>query len=283
MRHAAVILFSTLISMAAVFTAAAEEKESKIKITSVTLEVDSSDLEDSEEVNVTSDYGHYTVDSVTVTNVTSNGKSAKVRVVLEAEDGYIFNNLSESRVNLRGDKAKFVSANVVSNKTKANIVLQAGTGSSWDKDDDNKQKKDSRVNSSVTDAHIRYYEGTGIAMMQSGTDAKTGIQGASEGKKSELPQGNTLSGPGAGWKHDGKEYYYITAEGKPAVNGWLEVDGKWYCFDPAGHIRTGWIEIGDNWYYCDESDGPDRGSMWTDRRTPDNCYVDAKGHYVPGM
>ena len=36
--------------------------------------------------------------------------------------------------------------------------------------------------------------------------------------------------------------------------GWQLIEGKWYCFDGAGHAKTGWVKSGKTWYYLDPVD-----------------------------
>ena len=43
-------------------------------------------------------------------------------------------------------------------------------------------------------------------------------------------------------------------------------------------MATGWIELDGKSYYLD----PATGAMYANTRTPDNCWVDASGAWVPG-
>lgn len=52
------------------------------------------------------------------------------------------------------------------------------------------------------------------------------------------------------WKQDQTGWWYQNDDGSYPTNTWQEVDGKLYCFDTNGYMRTGWVEtVNKNWYY----------------------------------
>ena len=56
---------------------------------------------------------------------------------------------------------------------------------------------------------------------------------------------------------------------------WQFINGKWYCVDGNGYMRTGWINWNGVYYFC----GPN-GDMFTNCYTPDDYYVDGNGVWV---
>lgn len=53
----------------------------------------------------------------------------------------------------------------------------------------------------------------------------------------------------AGWKHDGKGWWYLNAGGGYPKSIWKQVDGTWYYFNDKGYMFTGWLKQGATWYY----------------------------------
>ena len=53
----------------------------------------------------------------------------------------------------------------------------------------------------------------------------------------------------AGWKHDGKGWWYLNAGGGYPKSTWKQVDGTWYYFNDKGYMITGWLKQGATWYY----------------------------------
>ena len=53
----------------------------------------------------------------------------------------------------------------------------------------------------------------------------------------------------AGWKHDGKGWWYLNAGGGYPKSTWKQVDGTWYYFNDKGYMFTGWLKQGATWYY----------------------------------
>lgn len=78
---------------------------------------------------------------------------------------------------------------------------------------------------------------------------------------------------------DGVRWWWRNADGSYPVSDWKSVNGQWYYFDGEGYMATGWIVVNDKYYYLD----PATGAMYANMRTPDNCWVDESGAWVPGV
>jgi len=90
---------------------------------------------------------------------------------------------------------------------------------------------------------------------------------------------SSSNGPGTGakgaWLQDPntKRYWWINANGSRPVNQWLKIGGLWFYFDASGYrVENKWVQTKNAWYYL----GPD-GAMYTNRRTPDNYWVNQNG------
>ncbi|MCF0105125.1 MAG: BspA family leucine-rich repeat surface protein, partial [Holdemanella sp.] len=77
-------------------------------------------------------------------------------------------------------------------------------------------------------------------------------------------------------------YYYNIPNGQ-MENGWKEVDGNWYYFNPADNrmVTSKWIKSGNSWYYLQED-----GVMAADGKVQDYTYTsycfDKNGAMVTG-
>ncbi len=54
-------------------------------------------------------------------------------------------------------------------------------------------------------------------------------------------------------------WYYAENDGKVIVDKWHKIDGKYYCFNASGVMRTGWLtetpeddDKESSYYYCGE-------------------------------
>ena len=68
-----------------------------------------------------------------------------------------------------------------------------------------------------------------------------------------LMLGNTAFAANSGWQLDEWGWWYLNEDGSFPADTWQRINGRWYCFDEYGYMRTGWILDG-SWYYCG-SDG----------------------------
>lgn len=71
------------------------------------------------------------------------------------------------------------------------------------------------------------------------------------------------------WRFDTDQHVwrYQDATGNFVSNGWELINGRYYCFDKTGHMRTGWIYANGQWYYCASS-----GAMVVGWRCIDNAW-----------
>lgn len=316
--------------LASILCGSALAAETREKITSVKLTVDSG-IEagsDSSDVNVSSGSNVYDVTDVTVVNDEGDwvsGDVPRVEITLEADDDYYFASMSKSKVSLSGDKATYVSSHREDSSSTLIITIKLDEleGSmeieSVEWEDDNSPiahwenadgaksyqvrlyRGSSSVGSAITTTNTYYnfassitregeyyfkvrgvnssskkgdwYESDYIYVDEEMLDnIKAGRYNNSNGS------GNTASAPGMSqvtgtWMSNQIGWWYQYSDGTYPTNGWLLINGAWYCFDSVGYMRTGWIQAGDGkWYYCGSS-----GAMLTNTWTPDNYWVDANG------
>ncbi len=77
-----------------------------------------------------------------------------------------------------------------------------------------------------------------------------------------------------GWRYlDDCWCYFIPGAGYRVTDSWWTIDGKMYCFDENGHMRTGWIEGEEGVRYCGEN-----GAMVTGWKEIDGFWY----YFVPG-
>ena len=63
----------------------------------------------------------------------------------------------------------------------------------------------------------------------------------------------------AGWKKNGKGWWYREADGSYPKDAWKKIGGEWYRFDSSGYMVTGWCEVGGKWYHLSSSGAMDTG------------------------
>lgn len=83
---------------------------------------------------------------------------------------------------------------------------------------------------------------------------------------------NPDGGTGKWEQNQEGRWIYRNEDGTFTQNGWKEIAGKWYFFDPEGLMQTGWIQWDGKEYYCSEN-----GDMLTDCLTPDSYLVGEDG------
>lgn len=101
--------------LATLFAGSALAAETRTKISSVSITIDSSIEagDDTSDVNVTSNGSTYDVTDVDVTNDDGewvSGDAPIIEVTLEADNDYYFASMTSSKVTLKGDDAKYVSS-----------------------------------------------------------------------------------------------------------------------------------------------------------------------------
>jgi len=82
------------------------------------------------------------------------------------------------------------------------------------------------------------------------------------------------------WIQFDDKWYYFLSDGYMAL-GWLQLDNNWYYFNEtenSGEMVTGWVldKSNENWYYLNND-----GALLTSAFTPDGCYVDNNGIWIP--
>ena len=84
-----------------------------------------------------------------------------------------------------------------------------------------------------------------------------------------------------GWAKYKGQWYYLDPNygGQMAYNGWLQIDGKWYCFAQSGYMYSNtWIRFqhgGKYYYYYLKSDGSMAHDEWVGE-----FYVNSKGEWI---
>lgn len=64
------------------------------------------------------------------------------------------------------------------------------------------------------------------------------LAGLTRRRKAEKELFDTPVGESYGWIQDNKGWWYKNKDGSYPKNGWKIIDGKWYCFDKNGYLRT---------------------------------------------
>lgn len=83
----------------------------------------------------------------------------------------------------------------------------------------------------------------------------------------------------SGWQNDMVGRWYRNYDGTWPASCWQQIDGYWYYFNADGYMTANsWILTNGIYYYV----GAD-GRMYTNRRTPDNYYVDGTGAWIYGV
>ena len=82
-----------------------------------------------------------------------------------------------------------------------------------------------------------------------------------------------------GWQRaaDHVRWWWQNTDGTYPASQWKEINGQWYYFDADGYMATGWVQVNGLYYYLD----PTSGAMYANRYTPDNCWVDVNGVWIP--
>lgn len=84
-----------------------------------------------------------------------------------------------------------------------------------------------------------------------------------------------------GWAKDKGQWYYLDPNygGQMAYGGWLQIDGKWYCFAQSGFMYSNtWIRFYYNnkpYYYYLKSDGSMAHDEWVGE-----FYVNNRGEWI---
>ena len=267
----------------------------------------SSDIEAGNEggdVDVTLESDNCSIDEVEVINESgwwSGGDEPKVKVYLNADDGYYFDKGGRSAFTLRGEDVKYKSS--TRKESKEVMVLTVTLGEldegdlgmgelDWDEEygiaqwEDNYQAASYKVRLYRNDTAV----GSVHTTTQTSWDFSDQIdrpgsysfrvrafdRGDNAGDwedsyEMDVTQEDLARFVGT-WRFDANGWWYENPDGSYPVNDWKEVQGAWYFFGPDGYMKTGWIDWQGKQYYCDPS-----GAMLANTVTPDGIQVGADG------
>lgn len=269
--------------MGAAFAGTAFAAETREKISSVRLNVDSSISvgDDNGSVSVTAEGdANYRVDDVEVTNDNGewrDGDIPRVKITLSAKNGYYFSSKSKSIFRFTGDDADFVTSSYVANSDKeeieVTIKLDALVGSldidsaQWE--DDNSPIATWEEADGAKSYQVRLYRGRSSVTELITTSnnyfnfasyiTKTGdytfkVRAVnSNSKKGSWTESDELNVDDAGLNYIRGGYYGTSA---PTANtgtaGWVKDNtGWWYRNADGSYPTNGWMLINNAWYAFD--------------------------------
>ncbi|MFR5600861.1 MAG: hypothetical protein ACLTKI_00190 [Lachnospiraceae bacterium] len=309
MKRMALCLAAVLFCLARPVVAQAEEDEVK-KINRISLEIES-DLAYTEDITITEKTEGYLVSGYEILNSTDGEwhatQCARVRIYLEAEDGYEFKRKGESYFGLSGKTVfryadssykgrqelwlyvdlKPIDGNV---GTAMGLRWTDGGIAHWDSGfraktyevaliENGRRRRAESQSSLSKDFREQMKEGNTYAFSVSAVNA--------EGERSEKVVSSEFVYTGAkgavspiGWVENPKGWKYVTdtAGTQWCTNQWQQINGIWYRFNEEGYMLTGWYQEPDSgiWYYLDEN-----GAMYADCVTPDGYRVGPDGSWIP--
>ncbi|MDD3251479.1 MAG: hypothetical protein PHV18_02845 [Lachnospiraceae bacterium] len=275
--------------LAALLAGTAFAAESRTKISSVTLTVDSAieTGDDSGDVTVTTDAGTYSVSDVNIVNDDGDwtaGDTPRVEVTLEADDDYYFVSMSSSKVKLKGDKASYVTSHREDSSSTliVTIKLDELEGSmeidevSWQ--DDNSPIADWEDADGAKSYQVRLYRGSS-SVGESVTTTNSYYNFASKITREgeyyfKVRAVNSNSKKGDWFESD---YIYVDEQALARItsgtyNGttndasgtanapnsststaqWKQNNiGWWYVFADGTYPTNGWLQINNVWYCFD--------------------------------
>ena len=267
----------------------------------------SSDIEageDGGDVEVTLESGNCSIDEVEVTNdkgYWSGGDEPKVKVYLNADDGYYFDKGGRSAFTLRGEDVKYKSS--TRKESKEVMVLTVILGELDEGDlgigemDWNEEYgiAEWEENDQAVNYKVRLYRGdTAVGSVHTTSQTSWDFSGQidrpgsysfkvrafdrgdnagdwEESYEMDVTQEDLVRFVGD-WRLDSVGWWFENPDGSYPANDWKEVRGKWYFFGADGYMRTGWIDWNGKQYYCDSS-----GAMLANTVTPDGIQVGADG------
>jgi hypothetical protein len=78
-----------------------------------------------------------------------------------------------------------------------------------------------------------------------------------------------------GWFDLNGKWYYLTPSSGAMSTGWVDIQNRWYYLNNDGSMAVGWIKIADKWYYLNAD-----GKMAANTVTPDGYHVDENGVWI---
>lgn len=267
----------------------------------------SSDIEAGDEggdVDVTLESSNCSIEEVEVTNDKgwwSGGDEPKVKVTLNADDGYYFDKGGRSAFDLSGEDVKYKSSTRKEDKEVMVLTVILGELDEGDLDigeldwneeygiaqwEENYQAASYRVRLYRNDVAV----GSVHTTTQTSWDFSDQIDRTGsysfrvrafdrgdnagdweESSEMDVTEEDLVRFVGT-WRSNAAGWWYENPDGSYPVNDWKEVQGKWYFFGADGYMKTGWIDWNGKQYYCDPS-----GTMLANTTTPDGIQVGADG------
>ena len=267
---------AALLAALATGTALAAESRSKITSVSITIDSDISVGDSGGSVTASANGSNYDVTDVDIVNDDGewvDGDVPRVEITLEADGDYYFTSMSKAKVTLKGDKATYVSSRREDSSSTLIITVKLDDlEGTMEIDDVTWQNENSPIATWETTSGAVSYQ---VRLYRGSSSVGSAVSTSSSGSTTNAP-GNSQQ---ASWIKDSVGWWYRYADGSYPTNGWLQINNQWYCFDSVGYMRTGWVQAGDgNYYYCDLTNG----NMVTNTWTPDGYYVNESGIWVKG-
>lgn len=267
----------------------------------------SSDIEAGDgggDVDVTLESGNCSIDEVEITNDKgwwSGGDEPKVKVTLNADDGYYFDKGGKSAFSLSGDEVKYKSSSRKEDKEIMILTVtlgeleegDLGIGSmDWNEEygiahwEENDQAADYRVRLYRGDTPVGSVQTTdqtswdfsdkidrpgSYSFRVRAFDRGDNAGDWEESSEMDVTEEDLIRFVGS-WRQDTVGWWFENPDGSYPANAWKEVRGKWYFFGADGYMRTGWIDWNGKQYFCDPS-----GAMLENTVTPDGFQVGADG------
>lgn len=273
--------------LAAAFSGSAWAAETRTKISSVTLTIDS-DIEagdDSGTVDVTCSSSTYSVTDVDIINDDGewvSGDVPKVEITLEADDDYYFASMSSSKVKLKGDDATYVSSKRQDSSSTLIITVKLGEVEgtmeiedvTWENDDSPIATWEEAAG--AKSYQVRLYRGSS-SVGEAVTTTNTYYNFASKITRTgeyyfKVRAVSSSSKKGEWFESDYiyvdddnlseyQNYSYsgssstntVSAPGTAQTTGtWLRNDtGWWYQYPDGSYPTNGWLLINNVWYCFD--------------------------------
>lgn len=234
----------------------------------------------------------FTVKSAEYTNdveVWSLGDKPRVKVVLEAADGYRFSYTTSSHFRLSGRGADFIKAKIYDSGSTLNLecyLSQAdgkpgkiqgldwsGFRARWDKAEEDVKHYEVRLYrnknlvTTVTASGTSYDFRNEITRSGDYTFRVRSIAryGDRAGDWSEYSDENTVTerqvsknGNGS-WIQNQHGWWYRYYDGGYPSHTWEKINNTWYYFNRDGYMLTGWQQISGSWYYLGANGAMTRG------------------------
>lgn len=217
----------------------------------------------------------------------------KIQIMIEAEDGYVFNISSLSKISVSGGELVTASRADSNTLLKVTVTLSGldnyvGEMTTVHLNHDGIATWDPAIG--ATSYYVRLYRdgsaaGAAVtttktkydfspAMLRSGNysvkvratnniseKTSTVLDSSSvfiTDEKAGWNKENNSSKPGE-WRMDAVGWWYPHLDDTYTVSGWEQIGGSWFAFDSSGYMRTGWVELEGKTYYFN----PENGAMLT--------------------